>query len=391
MARKGSVRGETFRAETAAILERAYERAVANFTAPIISDASIQSHIKTLTRNHQNRAGVRVLLSSLLAKIDDPRVDIRKPYTRIGDSDVYSGRGYDENYVTRFIHAHNLPCNPTTAYLTPALRNLDQVLSRTMGFVGRPARVYASLLELINGVYEGSIIPEDLLAEVVRDLLSYRDERDQRMQSLLASFQMSEETLPLSAEGIIALVEQHLKLKHYGSRGSSRLPVLIIAAAYKAATQQLGERVLPLRSHNAADEQTGSFGDVEITLVNDEQVITSYEMKMKAVVREDIDRALQKVRNANYHIEHYLFITTAEIDPSVQEYAVSLYEQTGGTEFVILDCIGFLRFFLHLFHRLRSQYLDAYQELLIAEPDSAINQPLKEAFLAMRRAAESDG
>ena len=35
------------------------------------------------------------------------------------------------------------------------------------------------------------------------------------------------------------------------------------------------------------------------------------------------------------------------------------------------------------------QYLDAYQELVLAEPESAVNQPLKEAFLALRQAAES--
>ena len=49
-----------------------------------------------------------------------------------------------------------------------------------------------------------------------------------------------------------------------------------------------------------------------------------------------------------------------------------------------------MRHFLHLFHRLRIAYLDAYQELVLAEPDSAVSQPLKEAFLALRQAAEAD-
>jgi hypothetical protein len=66
-----------------------------------------------------------------------------------------------------------------------------------------------------------------------------------------------------------------------------------------------------------------------------------------------------------------------------------LYDQTGGIEIVVLDCIGFLRHFLHLFHRLRMDFLDTYQELLLDEPDSAVSQPLKEAFLALRQAAES--
>ena len=74
----------------------------------------------------------------------------------------------------------------------------------------------------------------------------------------------------------------------------------------------------------------------------------------------------------------------------MREYAASIYASSGGIEITILDCIGFLRHFLHLFHRLRTDFLNAYQGMLLAEPDSAVSQPLKEAFLALRQAAESD-
>ena len=72
------------------------------------------------------------------------------------------------------------------------------------------------------------------------------------------------------------------------------------------------------------------------------------------------------------------------------EYAAAFYEETGGTEIAILDCIGFLRHFLHLFHRVRADYLNAYQSLVLNEPDSAVSQSLKEAFLGLRQAAETD-
>ena len=71
------------------------------------------------------------------------------------------------------------------------------------------------------------------------------------------------------------------------------------------------------------------------------------------------------------------------------EYAATFYDKTDGTEIAILDCIGFLRHFLHLFHRIRSDYLNTYQVLVLNEPDSAVSQALKEAFLALRQAAES--
>ena len=147
--------------------------------------------------------------------------------------------------------------------------------------------------------------------------------------------------------------------------------------------------MFPLEAHTAADERTGAVGDVEIALSGDDQVVTVYEMKMKRVTREDIDRALHKVKNVGARVDNYIFITTDEIDERAAEYAVNLYRETGGIEFAILDCLGFLRHFLHLFHRLRIDFLDAYQELLLHEPDSAVREALKEAFLALRRAAES--
>lgn len=164
----------------------------------------------------------------------------------------------------------------------------------------------------------------------------------------------------------------------------------MVASAYTAASPKLGERARPLRSHTAADEQTGAVGDVEICLTNDEHIVTVYEMKSKRVIQDDIDRAVQKILNVGSHIDNYIFITTDAIDPVVREYAASMYEKINGTEIAILDCIGFVRHFLHLFHRLRARFMDCYQDSVLHEPDSAVSQPLKEAFLSLRQAAESD-
>jgi len=256
--------------------------------------------------------------------------------------------------------------------------------------VGRPASLYKTTLQLLTDVQEARVTADDVLAETVRWLLLIRDEKRLRIQTLVAGLSAANGTTPLSAEAIVGLIEQHLNIP-----GSSRLPVLIVAAAYAAATTRLGEQALLLQSHNAADKQTGMLGDVEITLIGSDSVITSYEMKMRRVTRNDIDQALQKIGRSRNKIDNYIFITTDKIDEDVHDYARSLYDYTDGIEFVILDCIGFLRHFLHLFHRLRGEFLEAYQRLLLAEPDSAVSQPLKEAFLALRQAIEvsvnSDG
>lgn len=237
----------------------------------------------------------------------------------------------------------------------------------------------------VDDVYQGKLTADELLTETVRWLLIVRDEKLQRMSSLLAGLKAAKGETSLPAEGIVNLIEQHLKLKN-----SSRLPVLVVAAAYEAASTYLGEQLQPLQGHNAADKQTGSLGDLEITLIDEQQVVTSYEMKTRKVTKNDIDHAIDKVIQSNPLIQNYIFITTEVIDQEVVTYAYGIYEKTG-VEMVVLDCIGFLRHFLHLFYRLRMRFLEAYQELLLVEPESAVNQPLKEAFLALRQAAETQG
>jgi hypothetical protein len=251
--------------------------------------------------------------------------------------------------------------------------------------VGRPPQVYRDTLQLLDDVARKRATAEDVLTDAIGILLRVRDEKDARMKGLVESFKHGDEAVPLPTEGIVTLLEQHLACKH-----SSRLPVLIVAAAYQAASDRIGEMPRALKGHLSADEQSGATGDVEICLVNDERLVTVYEMKAKRVSKGDIERALQKIVACNPRIDNYIFITTDDIDEGVREYAASMYDHTNGTEIAILDCIGFIRHFLHLFHRCRIQFLAAYQDLVLAEPDSAVNQPLKEAFLTLRQAAESD-
>lgn len=366
------------------ILQDACRTALANLDEPWVTNNESSERVTYVGRNLKNRAGVRLLMACLLAKLHKPEVDVRKPYTEIGDADAFSGRTYDERYLTAFINQYNLPCNPTTAFLTPALRNRNATLTTALNLVGRPPQLYQAVLHLLDDVYQQRVSPQALLTETIRCLLLVRDERQQRIESLLEGLKTTKDSIPLSGEELVKLVEQHLSLK-----GTSRIPVLLVAAVYETAEEYLQERVLTLHSHNAADLQTGALGDVEITLVDDEKVVTTYEMKDKRVTDEDLTRALQKLSASQKQIDNYIFITTERIDENVQEYARSLYQETGGIEFVILDCLGFLRHFLHLFHRLRTKFLETYQDLLLREPESSVSQPVKEAFLAMRQAAEA--
>jgi len=366
------------------LLESSLKRAQKRLAATFIHDEAIAARVASVANCPSNRAGVRLIMACMLAKVHRPEVDPRKPYTKIGSKDCFSGRSYDEQFIGGFITRHNLPCNSTTAFLTPTLRNMDQTLTTKVVLVGRPAAMYRDALRLLDDVRAGRVSAREVLDESIRLLLVERAARQARLKTLLSGIDRPPGTLPLSSEDTVNLIEQHLRCK-----GSSRLPVLIVAAAYQSAKTRLGERVLNLTAHNAADEQTGAVGDIQITLLGDDKVVTSYEMKNKAVLRGDIDRALQKIVAQGRHVQNHIFITTEVVAEDVRVYARSKYDETGGVEIAILDCIGFLRHFLHLFHRLRKDFLDQYQVLVLREPDSAVSQALKEAFLALRQASES--
>lgn len=347
-----------------------------------MSDPRAVSDIEFVCRC-SNQAGTRFLLACVAAKLSNPTLDIRKPYTEIGGAGIYSGRSYDQDYVAPFAFRHKLPVNATSAFLTPAFRTNTATVEPGVQIIGRPKKLYALIIALITAIHDGTLRAEDVLAEIVRWLLIIREERKQRMKTLFASLKGTAQDASIPAESIVTLIAQHMALPK-----SARLPVLVVAAAYQAAQEHLGERPLPLQGHNAADKQTGALGDVEITLRDDGGVVTVYEMKAKRVTREDIEIAAQKLAAAPQAVDNYIFITTDKIDEEVKEYAATMHARIG-VEFVVLDCVGFLRHFLHLFYRIRMQFLEAYQALLIGEPDSAVSPPLKEAFLTLRLATET--
>jgi hypothetical protein len=331
-----------------------------------------------------------MLLACSLAKAHNPKLDIRKPYSEIEGGDSYSGRNYDESYITSFRTKHTLPINVTTAFLTPGFRTKNIILTPDVDLKGDPPAMYEAVLQVLTDIQSNQVTASAVLAYILRCLVKMRDVQKKELQELvkkLAATKGERGHVPLSAEQIVTLIRQHI-----ASPNSSRLPVLVVAAAYMAAASNLKEKVRPLQGHNAADVQTGALGDVEVTLENDDGVVTAYEMKAKRVTIDDLDAALEKIlrhKEAGLNLDNYVFITTDVIEQTVADYALGLYEKSGGVEVVVLDCIGFLRHFLHLFHRLRVTFLDEYQKLVLEEPDSAVRQELKATFLTLRSAAET--
>lgn len=154
---------------------------------------------------------------------------------------------------------HQLPLNRTTAFLTPAFRTFNQPLLAETGLSGRPAWLYSNLVSLLQDIQNGERPPEDYLKEVLRLLILQRKSQQQAILERLRRI----ESVPreLNTQQIWEIISAHLKMPR-----SSRLPVLIIAAAYDTAQESLDKRYTRLLPHTAADKPADALGDLEIEL-----------------------------------------------------------------------------------------------------------------------------
>ena len=98
------------------ILATAYASAVADLAKRDVVSADNQQRVERVARNTHNKACVRLLMACMLAKAHKPMVDPRRPYTEINEPGTFSGRRYDEEFISVFIGVHKLPCNSTTAF-----------------------------------------------------------------------------------------------------------------------------------------------------------------------------------------------------------------------------------------------------------------------------------
>ena len=363
------------------LLERAYRRICQKSAQVFVANADIRNKVLSVCRGERNKAPIRYLLSALLAKVSDPQIDTRQPYPNLGERS-FPGRSIDETVVQRFIHTYQLPCNDTTAFLTPAFRTIETAITKSTFSKCRPVYVYNDMMDLLDYVEAHPKMAYNMLCQIMAVLFQMKQETETRVRQLVESMTSGKEHI-LSSEEIASLLQQHLKCK-----GSSRLPVLMVVAAYQSVQHLTKETNRPLFAHNAADSQTGAIGDIEITLQGDDNTVTCYEMKKKKVTTDDIYVCVEKIAKLQPKPDNYIFITTDQIDEAVKELADSFYSKLG-VELAVLDCIGFIRHFLHFFHRYRTSFLNHYQQLVLDEPTSAVSQPLKEAFLSLRRVAES--
>lgn len=71
------------------LLEELYSSSLKRKTKSFTSSKDLKTKIEFICRCNANKAPIRFLMSCLLAKLDKPNVDIRKPYTEIPGNDAF--------------------------------------------------------------------------------------------------------------------------------------------------------------------------------------------------------------------------------------------------------------------------------------------------------------
>src|SRR4030042_2209565 len=199
--------------DQATLLDDFFKDVCSHIDMSRLDDDDLRAKVEFICRCITNKAPIRFMMACLLGKLDDSKVDIRKPYTEISGKGTYSGRAYDEQFVEPFVIKHKLPTNSTTAFLTPAFRNIDRQLTTDLVLVGRPRQVYTNVLELLDLVQKGKLNAADVLKEILRFLLIIKSENETRMKQLLRELKHAEDTLPLASEQIVTLLQQHSEAK----------------------------------------------------------------------------------------------------------------------------------------------------------------------------------
>lgn len=119
-----------------------------DFVNPFLENPEALEKVIVISTNIRNKAPIRFLLSCLAAKLDRPDVDIRKPYTQIGEGS-FSGRFYDERYVQEIISEFNFVIIAT--YLIYATVLFIHLYNKKEGFVKTNKWIWFLLVILVIG------------------------------------------------------------------------------------------------------------------------------------------------------------------------------------------------------------------------------------------------
>lgn len=228
-----------------------------------------------------------VLIGCSLARILDPKIDVRLPYVNQGEN-AFNGRTLDEKVVNPFLHERTVPCSKGP-YLSAFRRNVSFKPETAKGLRDREG--YAALLTFIEET-------ESVERKKAKLLLRY----------LLCAFVRLRDAAQITLARI-----QRLSLEQYGSLTDSLLqtpskgllPVLLSVAMFETIKNHFNlDWEIQWQGINVADRATGVSGDITITKGG--TVILTVEVTERPIDRSRVVSTFN-TKIAPQGIDDYLF------------------------------------------------------------------------------------
>lgn len=285
----------------------------------------------------QNIGVLSVLITLLVKKVMKPDQDVR--FHQASMPSGFSGRSLDTKHVTPFLRDNDFPhMGGGSGWLT---RSLEQASPYTLDYPGqiKPATIKEDFLHLIDQVERKSELAGECLKETFRQLVSLRE----KCQNIALSRPKNK-----SIGSVVSLIE---KFWNQSSSGLSRIPVIAVFAAYKCLVKEVGRyrehELLPLLSHNAADQKAGRKGDID--LKRDSKIVEAVEIKHGIQIDPElVSLTIEKIKRTS--VKRYYILSTNEILKDVKEITRLTTDArvNHGCEIIVNGVAATLKYYLRL-------------------------------------------
>ena len=326
-------------------LDNAYEQAMTKASGKKIISSQLPQDIKdklncVLDYAETAKAVITVVITSLVYKRLNPSQDIRKHQQSIKGG--YSGRTFDNKYITPFLKEKKFPAMAESGWLT---RSLEQKVPYDFNYTGAitPPKLKSAFLEILFYAESNNDDVQTMLDYLLQGLIIIRDSHDiplARPQNLTIT-------------GIMHLLDMHFHSK-YKAEGASRLPVLAIYAIYECIIGELrykSKELLPLESHTSADARSGRIADIDIVDTNTRQTFEAVEIKFDIPISHNIvATAIEKIQPVPT-VERYYILSTSplcENDKSSIEADIQRVKNTHGCQLIVNGIMPTLKYYLRL-------------------------------------------
>ncbi len=290
-------------------LEQEFERVevqVLNGQEPALPEELAQ-HFDTVFRS--STQGYReVFLGCVLARLNNPSTDIRKPYMKHGEN-AYNGRTLSEKIVTPFLEEKRIPCSKAP-FLSTFRRGVQFVEATRIGVKDEAA--FSSFLALVHHV-AAETDNEKLLYVLRYLLLRFIRLRTATDVPLSRLHRISLEQYGLLIEGLLS------------TQSGGRFPLMLAEVTFTAIKVAYNlDWTIEVQGINVADRSSGAGGD--ITVKQGTAILIAAEVTERPIEKSRIISTFQ-TKIAPQGIEDYLFLVRDEPDEEVMRQARQYFSQ----------------------------------------------------------------